>query len=508
MADAVDASSAFSSTTAPVAALDADTLFIPVFGHDDTLGDLVGLDQATGGELSRARQTGEFRSKLYETFQARPAGGDWRARRVVFIGAGALAEADATRIRRVAAAASYVARRLASEDVAFVIRRVPRPLGAAQLVADGLQVAAFDTGGYKRDDPPLPWRWRRVQIAVPGGDADALADAVRRGHVIGGAANFARALANEPGNVLAPATFADRLASVLSDAGLAVDVLDQARIEALGLRLLLGVARASAEPPRLVVIRHEPANAATERVLGLVGKGVTFDTGGISLKPPTDMDRMKGDMTGGAAVAAAMLAIATLGGRHRVIGVIPMVENMPGGNAIRPGDVIEGASGRTVEITNTDAEGRLILADALWHARQLGATHLVDVATLTGACMIALGYSVSGLFGNDDGWTETVRATAIEAGDRVWPMPIYEEALDQLRSDIADLVNAAGRYGGAVTAAAFLKEFAGDGPWAHVDVAGTAWAEKREPYQAKGPTGVAVRLLTALGLSAGRSDRA
>jgi leucyl aminopeptidase len=242
-------------------------------------------------------------------------------------------------------------------------------------------------------------------------------------------------------------------------------------------------------------------------VLGLVGKGVTFDSGGISIKPADGMERMKDDMAGGAAVAAAMCALARLEAPFTVIGVIPTTENMPGGRATRPGDVIRGASGKTVEVINTDAEGRLILGDAIWYAQQLGATHLVDVATLTGACVVALGRTVSGLFGQPEAWVDTVRATAARAGDRVWPMPIYEEAKEQLRSEIADMINSAGRPGGAVTAAAFLREFAGDGPWVHLDIAGTAWAESKEPYQPKGATGVAVRVLTELGMTGGRSDR-
>jgi leucyl aminopeptidase len=219
------------------------------------------------------------------------------------------------------------------------------------------------------------------------------------------------------------------------------------------------------------------------------------------------MDRMKDDMAGGAAVAAAMRAIAQLGGRRRVIGIIPATENMPGGRATRPGDVIRGASGTTVEIINTDAEGRLILADALWYAGQLGATHLVDVATLTGACVVALGRWVSGLFGAPEPWVDTIRQTAARAGDRVWPMPIYEEAREELRSEIADLVNSAGRQGGAITGAAFLREFAGGRPWAHLDIAGTAWTEDRKPFQPKGATGVAVRLLTELAMTDDPWDR-
>jgi leucyl aminopeptidase len=319
--------------------------------------------------------------------------------------------------------------------------------------------------------------------------------------VIGESANYARALANEPANVLTPREFATRVSMESSRAGLSVDILDENRIKEMGMRLLLGVAQGSAEPPRVVVIRHDPPRAAPEPVLGLIGKGVTFDTGGISIKPADGMDRMKYDMSGGAAVAGAMRAIARLGAAMRVVAVIPMTENMPGSRATRPGDVLTGASGKTVEITNTDAEGRLILADALWFAQRLGATHLVDVATLTGACMIALGRHVSGVMGSPAAWVNAVQTAGTSAGDRLWPLPIYPEAKEQLRSDTADLINAAGRPGGAITAAAFLKEFVEKVPWAHLDIAGTAWTDAADPHQPKGPTGVAVRVLTELALT-------
>ncbi len=228
--------------------------------------------------------------------------------------------------------------------------------------------------------------------------------------------------------------------------------------------LLLGVARGSAEPPRMLIMRHAPKDAADAPVLGLVGKGITFDTGGISIKPADGMERMKTDMTGGAAVIGAMRAISLLRAPITAVGIVPMSENMPGGKAVKPGDVITGAGGKTVEVINTDAEGRLILGDGLWYAQQLGATHLVDVATLTGACVVALGRAASGLFGQPDAWVDLVRRTGHDAGDRLWPMPLYDEYADQLRSEIADLLNTGGRPAGACTAAMFLKEFAGEPP--------------------------------------------
>jgi leucyl aminopeptidase len=313
---------------------------------------------------------------------------------------------------------------------------------------------------------------------------------------------MARELANEPGNSLTPRVFADRAVQVAKAAGLAVDVLDETRIGELKMGMLLGVARGSQEPPRVIVLRHEPKKAVNGIVLGLVGKGITFDTGGISIKPAENMDRMKDDMSGGAAVICAMTAIARLDAPVRVVAVIPMTENMPGGQAVKPGDVLTSAEGKTVEVLNTDAEGRLVLGDGMWYARRLGATHLVDVATLTGACVVALGKTTSGLFGTPAAWVEQVRAASERGGDRSWPMPIFDDYRELFKSEIADFANTGGRAGGAITGAMFIKEFSGDLPWVHMDIAGTAWAEDAKPYQPKGATGVGVRTLVELALAA------
>ncbi len=495
----------FVGTTVRPEDTDVDLLCVPVLRDGDQFSDLPGLDQATGGEIGRARAAGEFRSKVYEIFvtPVTGSGAGWKARRIALVGVGRAAEVDAERIRRVAAICGYLGRRHTAASVGVVLRAGLSGPMAAQHVTDGLSAAELEMAFYKTDaDPPRPYPGRFV-IVAPGETQAAIDAAVKRGRIIGEAANFARTLAHEPANVLPPRVFAERVSEAATSAGLSVEVLDENRIQALNMRLLLSVSQGSAEPPRLVVLRHTPAGGAAKPDIALVGQGVTFDTGGISIKPSDGMERMKGDMSGGAAVAAAMTAIARLGSKKHVIALIPMVENMPGGKASRPGDVVKGASGKAVEIINTDAEGRLILADALWYARELGAARIVDVATLTGAIMVALGRTTSGLFGQPVTWVNAVAAAASRAGDRFWPMPIYEEARDQIRSEIADIVNSAGRYGGAVTAAAFLREFVGDTPWAHLDIAGTAWAESKEPYQPKGSTGVAVRLLTELGMTAG-----
>jgi leucyl aminopeptidase len=326
---------------------------------------------------------------------------------------------------------------------------------------------------------------------------------VERGRVLGECCNLARDLCNEPANVLTPSVFAERGATIGREAGLHVEVLDEEDIARLQMGLLLGVARGSAEPPRMLVLRYSAHGAGSGPVLGLVGKGITFDTGGISIKPAEGMDRMKDDMAGGAAVIGAMRAISLLKAPIAVIGIVPMTENMPGGRALKPGDVITGAGGKSVEVLNTDAEGRLILGDGLWYAQQLGATHLVDVATLTGACVVALGRAASGLFGQPEQFADLVRRTADRAGDRCWPMPLFDDYREQIKSEIADMVNVGGRPAGACTAAMFIREFVGELPWVHLDVAGTAWADEAKPWQPKGATGVAVRTLAELAFTSG-----
>ena len=492
--------SEFSAVTVSPDHVDVDLLFVPVAGRDDDCDDLPGIDAATAGEWSRALASGEFRARPHDLFVTPLTGGRWQAKRVAFVGAGDAS--DAEHRRRVGATCGYAARSRNATSIGYVVRRQEDVVAAAGAAADGLSAGEFDNGAYKNHGEPGQYP-SRVVIVGTGADAGALDAAVRRGRILGESANIARALANEPANVLTPREFATRVTAAATRVGCSVELLDEHNLRDLGMNLLMAVAQGSAEPPRLITIRHSPPGAPAAPVLALVGKGVTFDTGGISIKPADGMERMKDDMAGGAAVAAAMRALALLKCPYRVIGMIPTVENMPGGRATRPGDVVRGANGKTVEIINTDAEGRLILADALWYAQKEGATHLVDVATLTGACMVALGRTVSGLFGTPNAWVEAVKAAAMRGGDNVWHMPIYEEAREQLRSEIADMINSAGRAGGAVTAAAFLREFA-EVPWAHLDIAGTAWAEDKKTYQPKGATGVAMRTLVELAMSGGK----
>jgi leucyl aminopeptidase len=433
----------------------------------------------------------------------------WKASRLALVGAGPRAEFTSDRLRRVAMVGGLAARQRHVTRIGVLHRNgtgVP-DAQAAQVIAEGVCLANYDGGSYKTKAEEATRVWlERAEIRIAGADAE-LDAAIERGRTLGEFSNQARVLANEPGNTLTPREFAERALAIGSAAGVLVEVLDEKRIAALKMGLLLGVAQGSQEPPRLVVLRHEPDDAAPGVVLALVGKGITFDTGGISIKPAENMDKMKDDMSGGAAVICAMAAIARLKAPVRCIGIVPMTENMPGGRAVKPGDVLQSAEGKTVEIINTDAEGRLVLGDALWYARQLGATHLVDLATLTGACVVALGKTTSGLFGTPAPWVEQVRLASERAGDRSWPMPIFDDYKDHLKSEIADFTNSGGRAAGAITAALFLKEFTGDLPWVHMDIAGTAWAEDAKAYQPKGATGVGVRTLVELALDAASWSR-
>jgi leucyl aminopeptidase len=487
-------------TTTSVRDLTADLLILPVF-DDGALSDIEGLDAATGGDIARARERGELSGKPFELFLTSTGQNGWPTRRLALVGAGARDAMNAETIRRLVIVGALAARQRKLTTIAVVLR-LPATLDAGvavQAAAEGAVLANYSGASYKTQEPGTVWL-TSAELQVPA--TPGLEAALERGRVLGECTNIARALSNEPGNTLTPRVFAERAVAVAEAAGLSVEVFDEKRIAELGMGLLLGVARGSSEPPRMVVLRYTPEKPIPGVKLGLVGKGITFDTGGISIKPADNMDKMKDDMSGGAAVIGAMAAIARLKGPVACIGVVPMTENMPGGKAIKPGDILTSAEGKTVEVLNTDAEGRLVLGDGLWYARQQGATHLVDIATLTGACVVALGKTTSAVFGRPEPWVDAVLGASRSAGDRMWPMPTFDDYFEQLKSEIADFTNTGGRAGGAITAAMFLREFAGDLPWAHLDIAGTAWAEEAKPYQPKGATGVGVRTMAELGLGA------
>ena len=479
--------------------IEADLLILPVF-EDDPVKDEPDLDSASGGELSAALARREVTGTPYDMFLTAVRG--WKTSRVLLVGAGPRGEFTADRLRRTAIAGGRAARDRGMTRVALIHRggTSVTPEQAAQVLAEGAVLSNFDGASYKTSDTRRVWLTAvLVRVGAPSPAVDA---ALERGRVLGECTNLARTLANEPSNTLTPRVFAERAQALAKDAGLSAEILDEKRIAELNMGLLLGVARGSAEPPRVVILRHEPKKAVKGPILGLIGKGITFDTGGISIKPADNMDKMKDDMSGGAAVLCAMAAMSRLQAPVRCIGVIPLTENMPGGSSIKPGDVLTSAEGKTVEVLNTDAEGRLILGDAVWYARQLGATHLVDVATLTGACVVALGKFASGLFGMPDAWRDRVREASERAGDRTWPMPLFDDYFDLFKSEIADFANTGGRAGGAITGALFIKQFTGGLPWVHIDIAGTAWSEDAKPYQPKGATGIGVRTLAELALDA------
>jgi leucyl aminopeptidase len=478
-----------SVNTTPLPAVDTDLIIVPV-AQDHVAAALATLDSAMADEVRSALERGEFRGKPYETYTARAGG--WKAGGVVFVGGGNRAEIGAERFRRMATAAARVAHHQKRARVAWADIE-PGGLPAAarvDIIAEGIVLSNFDNGVHKSRTDSQFFVTDAVILT-----AETVGESAIHGQNVGEAINAARALINEPGNYLTPAVFADKAAALGSVPGVTAEVLDEKHIASLGMGLLLGVARGSVEPPRLLVLKYMPEHAASGNVLGLVGKGITFDTGGISIKPSDGMERMKDDMAGGASVVAALRSIAQQKLPVRTLAVVPMTENMPGGKATKPGDIHRGASGLTVEINNTDAEGRLILGDALWYARTLGATHLIDVATLTGAVVVALGKITTGLWGTPQPWVDHVRNAADRAGEKVWQMPLFDEYREHLKSEIADMVNSPGRPAGAVTAAMFLKEFAGDGPWAHLDIAGTAWAEESKPWQPKGATGAMIRTM-------------
>ena len=483
----------------PAASVDADVLVVPVFADAGSTAP-PDLPESVTGALAALRDSRELKAEPYEQHWLRSE--DVAAGRVLAIGAGGADSVSADLARRLGTAAGIAARTRGFGRIAFLAVGPLQGETMVRALAEGLTLSAFHVDAYKTKDRKLADLHSAAGVVGQGG-ANSLADAVALGAALGEATNVARSVAHEPPNILTPKILAERTQELFAGTSVQVDVLDETQLRGQHMGLLLGVAQGSSHVPRMIVLTYTPEQTAGP-VLGLVGKAVTFDTGGISIKPAENMDRMKYDMCGGAAVIGAFHAIARVGAPTKVIGVIPAVENMPSGTAFRPGDVLTAASGLTVEITNTDAEGRLILGDALWYAQKLGATHLVDVATLTGACAIALGRVASGLFGTPDRWRDAVHEAGTRGGDFLWPLPIADEYKELLKSDIADMVNAAGtRYGGAISAALFLKAFAGDTPWAHLDIAGTAWADEPKPYQPKGPTGVAVRTLIELARSAG-----
>jgi leucyl aminopeptidase len=448
------------------------------------------------GWLADMRAAKEFSGKLYETaILHRPQG--LAAKRLVVAGGGKREKFSTVEARRLA---GTLVRTLKAKGARTIALLVEKPGEYATSVAEGAVLGGWEASKYKSDPKKDDQQVESFTLAAPGAEADTLRQALERGRVIAEAQNLARDLVNEPANKLTPKVLADAASRMAAETGLVCEVLDEKAMTALGMGALLGVAQGSTNPPFLIILKYRPSTARGTDHLALIGKGVTFDTGGISIKPSDGMEKMKYDMAGAAAVIGAMRALAELKPGIPVTGYIPTVENMLNGNAQRPGDIVTALSGKTIEVLNTDAEGRLILADAITYASRNGTTHMVDAATLTGAIGIALGHYNIGAFTNNEVFLARFMAASRTAGEKTWQLPMDEEYKEYLKSAFADLPNIGGRYGGSITAAWFLREFADPTPWIHLDIASTAWLDEGKAWLAKGPTGVAVRSFVELAL--------
>jgi leucyl aminopeptidase len=488
----------------PYAALETEALVSFVFEESDPVqGRISEIDQAAHGLLRRLAKSGELTGKTLEmTLIHAPAG--LEAARLLLVGAGKREKFDSAALRKISGSALRYLKSRGVHNFAVAVREGNATEDSAQAIAEGLLAADFESDKYKTDkknDKSI----NSVLLAGFSESERAAGDrGLVRGRVIGESQNFARDLINEPSNKLTPKILAEKAEAMAKQEGLAVEILDEKRIADLKMGALLSVAQGGPEPPRMIVITYTPSNIKPDApVIGLVGKAVTFDTGGISIKPSEGMEKMKYDMAGGATMIGVMRALATLKPSVKVICVVPSTENMPGGKAQKPGDIQTAMSGKTIEVLNTDAEGRLILADGVHYAKQLGATHLVDAATLTGAIVVALASINVGVFGgSDQAWTDKVLASAKAAGEKMWQMPMDDEYREYIKGTVADIQNiGSGKGGGSITGAWFIREFAGDTPWVHLDIAGTAWNDDAKPWLAKGPTGVALRTLVQLVMS-------
>jgi leucyl aminopeptidase len=448
-------------------------------------------DAAIKDVAADAIGTGEVTGKMFETtLLHHPA--KLKAKRLLLLGGGIANNFTASELRKLAGAAVRFFKPKGIRSFAFLAPENIKSEEAVKAIVEGAFVGNFDPDTYKSD--------RKDQkidsiTVVARGDQGRLQKAMDEARIVGESQNFTRDLVNEPSNRMTPTILAERTRKMAQEVGLKFEAYGADKIKELKMGAFWGVAQGSDEAPALIVMRYEPADAPATPVLGLVGKGVTFDTGGISIKPADGMEKMKYDMAGAAAMIGAMRAIALLKPKLRVTAIVCATENMPSGKAQKPGDIQIAMSGKSIEIINTDAEGRLVLADGLCYARQLGCTHLIDAATLTGAVVVALGYVNAGVFANDEKMYERFNHALEKAGEKFWRLPLDEEYKENIRSNIADIVNSGGRWGGAVNAAMFLKEFAEDTPWLHLDIAGTAWMEENKPWIAKGPSGIAVRSL-------------
>jgi leucyl aminopeptidase len=480
-----------------------DALAVVVFKDEKpSEGLLSELDALTGGQIGSVIDSGEFKGESGETCLLRfSPQGKTRAKRLLLIGGGERGEYKPAGVAIAAGTAARAFRQANGKSFALAPRLDGDSVEIAQQAMQGVVTSQFELDKYKtkdKNDKAL----NSFSLYLPGARPADVKNGLSRGQIIGDSMNFTRELANEPPNILHPTEMARRAHEMAKEIGLKFEVLDEAKMEKLGMGSLLSVSKGSEQPAKLIVLRYTPAGKTSAKngdLLALVGKGITFDTGGISIKPAEGMEAMKYDMSGGATVIGTMRAIALLKPSIPVLGVVAAVENMPGGAASRPSDVVTASNGKTVEILNTDAEGRLVLADAVAYAEKQGATRIVDMATLTGAVIIALGDINTGIMGNDQELVDQIIECGKEAGENYWQLPVSKDYSKMIKSDIADVKNIGPRgKAGTIIGAVFIQEFVDKAKWAHLDIAGTAWADGAKPHQAKGPTAVAVRTLLKL----------
>jgi len=472
-----------------LAQVEADAIAVILFEEEPPPADL----KFASAWLEEMRTSGEFSGKSAELAVLHQPQGI-KAKRLVAVGGGKKAEFDSAALRKAAGLTARTLKQKGVKSLAWLLEGRD-----AEAVVEGALLGNFEPDQHKTKSDAKSLEAFHLIAAANGAEIEK---SFERGKILAESQNFTRELVNEPANLLTPMVLADKARAMAQESGLECEVLDQDRMMQLGMGSLLGVAQGSAAPPALIIVRYKPETPSkSSDHLALIGKGVTFDTGGVSIKPADGMEKMKYDMAGGAAVLGAIRAIAKLKPAIPVTAFVPAVENMVSSNAQRPGDIVKSLDGKTIEVLNTDAEGRLILVDAITYAKRLGCTHLVDAATLTGAIVIALGHVNIGAFTNNEEFLARVMGAAKIEGEKMWHMPLDDEYKELLKSAFADLANIGGRYGGAISAAWFLREFVGDTPWVHLDIAGTAWLDDAKPFMAKGPSGVGVRTFVKLALS-------
>jgi leucyl aminopeptidase len=495
----------------------AQTPMLAVFAVDIAVGKdaeplpaLLATSDAVTNAAAKVLASGEFKATLGETLLLHAPSG-LKAERLLVVGLGKAKALSVDEVRKGAGAAVRAAKPLGVRDVAIAfpedhalsdehLETLPCTLLSRALV-EGAELAENDWDTYRSERKDRSVRTLSVITHEAEKSARAeIQEGFDTGLIVAAAQNFTRSLVNEPGNVLTPTELGRRAAAMCAEVGIQCEVHSTAKLQELGMGAFAAVAQGSEQPPALIVMTYEPVLAKGEKraedapVMGLVGKGITFDTGGISIKGAEGMEKMKYDMAGAGAMIGAMRAIALLKPKVKVIGIVCSAENMPDGNAFKPGDVVTAMSGKTIEVVNTDAEGRLVLADGLHYAKTLGCTHLINAATLTGACVVALGTVNAGLFSNDEATWQKFSDAAKISGEKFWRLPCTDDYKEQIKSQIADMRNTgANRWGGAISAAMFLKEFVGETPWVHLDIAGCAWNDESKPWIANGPSGVAVR---------------